>query len=123
MLPTALALADLPDPATLADALRKLADDRYQNDGLTLVFINTGPMSEPLKHALHHAITQATWASASRQLELHPGAHHRPIDLDPRLGPQSHNCSGPRTTTGASVSKERCQRARGLRLLLTISMT
>ena len=27
-------------------------------------------------------------ASASRQLELHPGAHHRPADLDPRLGPQ-----------------------------------
>ncbi|MGO9975995.1 MAG: hypothetical protein ACLP01_24970 [Solirubrobacteraceae bacterium] len=88
MLPTALALADLPDPDTLADALRKLADDRYHNDGLTLEFINTGPMSEPLKLALHHAITQAIWTSASRQLELHPGAHHRPADLDPRLGPQ-----------------------------------
>ena len=88
VLPTALALADLPDPATLADALRKLADDRYHNDGLTLVFIDTGAMSEPLKLALHHAITQAIWTSASRQLGLHPGAHHRPDDLDPRLGPQ-----------------------------------
>jgi hypothetical protein len=90
VLPAALALADLPDPHALADALRKLADDRYHNDGVTLVFINTGPMSEPLKLALHHAITQAIWVSASRQLELHPdpGLHRRPDDLDPRLGPQ-----------------------------------
>jgi hypothetical protein len=88
VLPTALALADLPDPVTLADALRKLADDRYHNDGVTLVFIDTGSMSEPLKLALRHAITQAIWVSASRQLGLHPGAHRRPYDLDPRLGPQ-----------------------------------
>jgi hypothetical protein len=87
-LPTALALADLPDPATLADALRKLADDRYHNDGLTLVFIDTDPMSEPLKLAIRHAITRAIWTSASRQVGLHPGAHRRPADLDPRLRPQ-----------------------------------
>jgi hypothetical protein len=88
VLPTALALADLPDPDTLADALRELADDRYHNGGVTLVFIDSGPMSEPLKLALRRAITQAIWVSASRQLGLHPGAHHRPVDLDPRLGPQ-----------------------------------
>ena len=88
VLPTALALADLPDPDSLADALRKLADDRYHNDGRTLVFFNTGPMSEPLKLGLRHAITQAIWTSAGRQLGLHPGAHRRPHDLDPRLRPQ-----------------------------------
>ena len=88
VLPTALALADLPDPVTLGDALRKLAHDRYHNDGVTLVFFDTGPMSEPLKLALRHAITQAIWVSASWQLGLRPGAHSRPVDLDKRLGPQ-----------------------------------
>jgi hypothetical protein len=88
VLPTALALADLPDPAILAEALRKLADDRYHNDGVTLVFMNTGPMSEPLKAAPQRAITQAIWTSASWQLGVHSGAHHRAAGLDPRLGPQ-----------------------------------
>jgi hypothetical protein len=88
VLPTALALADLPEPDTLAEALRQLADDRYHNDGLTLVFSNTGPMSEPLKAVLRRAISQAIWASTSRQLGLHPGAHRRPGDLDPQLGPE-----------------------------------
>jgi hypothetical protein len=88
VLPTALALADLPDPDTLAEALRQLADDRYHNDGLTLVFSNTGPMSEPLKAALRRAISHAIWARTSRQLGLHPGAHRRSGDLDPRFGPE-----------------------------------
>jgi hypothetical protein len=87
-LPKALALADLPDPDPLADALRQLAHDRYHNDGLTLVFINTAAMSEPLTTALRRAVGQAIWAGASRQLGLHPGPHRRPNDLDPRLGPQ-----------------------------------
>ena len=36
VLPDALALADLPDQAALADALRELADQRYRADGHTL---------------------------------------------------------------------------------------
>ncbi|MGO9898777.1 MAG: TniQ family protein [Solirubrobacteraceae bacterium] len=88
VLPTALALADLPDPNTLAEALRTLADERYHNDGLTLLVSKTGPMSEPLMAALRRAVSRAVWASASRQLGFHPGAHRRPDDLDPRLGPQ-----------------------------------
>jgi hypothetical protein len=59
--------------------------ERFHNDGLSLAFSNTGPMSEPLKAALRTAISRAMWASASRQLGLYPGAHHRPHDLDARL--------------------------------------
>jgi hypothetical protein len=88
VLPTGLALADLPDPETLAEALRALADERHHNDGLTLLVSKTGPMSEPLKAALRRTVSQAVWTNASRQLGLPPGAHHRPDDLDPRLGPQ-----------------------------------
>ena len=88
MLPEALALADLPDPDALADALRELADERYRDDGLTLLASKTGPMSEPLTAALRRAVSQTVWASASRQLGLHPGAHRRPDDLDQRLRPR-----------------------------------
>jgi TniQ len=87
VLPTTLTLADLPDPDTLAETLRQLADARYHNDGLTLLLSKTGPMSEPLMTALSRAASRAFWISASRQLGLHPGAHHRRGDLDPRLRP------------------------------------
>jgi hypothetical protein len=87
VLPIALALADLPDPDALAETLRQLADERYHNDGITLLISKTGPMSDPLRAALSRAVNRAFWVSASRQLGLHRGAHHRPDDLDPRLGP------------------------------------
>jgi hypothetical protein len=88
VLPTVLALADLPDPDTLAETLRQLAHARHHNDGLTLLISNTGPMSEPLTAALGRAVSRAVWASTSRQLGFHPGPHHRPDDLDPRLEPR-----------------------------------
>ena len=88
VLPEALALADLPDPDALTEALRELADRRYRNDGLTLLASKTGPMSEQLAAVLQRAVSQAVWASASRQLGFHPGAHRRPDDLDQRLQPR-----------------------------------
>jgi hypothetical protein len=88
VLPEALDLADLPDPDALADALRELADRRYRADGQTLLATKTGPMSEQLKAILRRAVSQTVWASASRQLGLHPSAHRRPDDLNPRLQPQ-----------------------------------
>jgi hypothetical protein len=88
VLPEALALADLPDPDALTEALRELADQRYRDDGQTLLPSKTGPMSEPLAAVLQRAVSQTVWASASRQLGFHPGAHHRPDDLDQRLQPR-----------------------------------
>jgi hypothetical protein len=88
VLPEALALADLPTPDSLTEALRELADERYRNDGLTLLASKTGPMSEPLTAVLQRAVSQAVWASASRQLGFHPSAHRRPNDLDQRLQPR-----------------------------------
>ena len=88
VLPEALALADLPNPDALTVTLRELADERYRNDGLTLLASKTGPMSEPLTTALQRAVSQAVWASASRQLGFHPDAHRRPDDLDHRLQPR-----------------------------------
>ncbi len=85
MLPHALALADLPDPDAMTDALRELADERYHDDGLTLLASKTGRMSETLATVLRRAVSQAVWASASRQLGFHPTAHRRPDDLDRRL--------------------------------------
>ena len=88
VLPEALALADLADPEALADALRELADRRYRADGLTLLASKSGPMSAQLQRVLRRAVSQTVWASASRQLGLHPSAHRRPDDLDQRLQPQ-----------------------------------
>ena len=85
VLPQALTLADLSDQDALAEALRELADQRYRDDGLTLLASKTGPMSEQLSAALQRAVSQAVWASASRQLGFHPSAHRRPDDLDQRL--------------------------------------
>ncbi|MHB8695474.1 MAG: TniQ family protein [Solirubrobacteraceae bacterium] len=88
VLPGALALADLPDPDALTDALRELADERYRDDGQTLLPSKTGPMSEQLTAVLQQAVSQAVWASPSRQLGFHPTAHRRPDDLDQRLQPR-----------------------------------
>lgn len=88
VMPQALALADLPDPEALQEALRELADRRYQADGLTLLVSKSGPTSEHLGAVLRDAVSQAVWASASRQLGLHPSVHRRPADLDRRLQPR-----------------------------------
>jgi hypothetical protein len=82
VLPDALALADLPDPDALAEALRELADQRYRADGLTLLATKSGPMSAQLHSVLRRAVSQTVWASASRQLGFHPSSHRRPDDLD-----------------------------------------
>lgn len=87
VLPRALALADLADPEALTEALRALADQRYRDDGLTLLASKTGAMSGQLTAVLQGAVSQAVWASPSRQLGLHPSAHRRPGDLDERLQP------------------------------------
>ncbi len=88
VLPEALDLADLPDPDALAEALRELADRRYRADGETLLATKTGPMSEHLQAIMRRAVSQTVWASASRQLGLHPSAHRRPQDLDRGLQPR-----------------------------------
>ena len=85
VLPEALALADLPDPDALADAVRELADRRYRAYGQTLPATTGSRASEQLKAVVRQAASQAVWAPASRQLGLHPSVHRRPEDLDPRL--------------------------------------
>jgi TniQ len=88
VLSDALALADLPVPDALAEALREFADRRYRADGLTLLASTNGPASDHLAGILRRALSQTVWASASRQLGIHPIAHRRPDDLDPRLQPR-----------------------------------
>jgi hypothetical protein len=85
VLPGALALADLPDQAALADAVRELADRRYLADGQTLTAGQVGPVSPALQGALRRALTQTTWARASSRMGFDRGAHRRPDDLDERL--------------------------------------
>jgi hypothetical protein len=81
----ALTLADLPDRAALADALRELADRRYHADGQTLIAGRLGPVSAPLQGALRRALTQTTWARASSRMGFDRGKYRRPEDLDVRL--------------------------------------
>ena len=90
-----------PTADALADALRELADERYRNDGLTLLASKTGPMSE---HA--HAPCCGT-RSARRSGRARPGswdftpartAAPTTSTSDCNHG-TSHNCSGPRTMT------------------------
>ena len=101
VLPEALALADLPDPDALAEALRELADRRYRADGLTLLASKTGPMSEQLQAVLRRAVSQAVWASASRQLGFTPARTAAPTTSTSDCNHStSRSCSGPRTTTG-----------------------
>src|ERR1039458_7292145 len=82
VVPRALALADLPDQAALADALRKLADRRYLADGQTLTASRVGPVSATLQGVLRRALTQTTWARATSRMGFDRGAHRRPPDLD-----------------------------------------
>jgi hypothetical protein len=87
VLPEALALADLPDPSALADAARKIVEDRYRRDGSTLRLGQLRQVPNPVGDVLQHALSQAVWAPPLTRIGLHPRAHRRPADLDPRLQP------------------------------------
>jgi hypothetical protein len=88
VLPEAVGLADLPDHVALTDALRELADTRYQTDGQTLRTRALGEVSAPLGRALRTAVSQSVYAAASSRMGFHPRAYRRPEDLDPRLEPR-----------------------------------
>ncbi len=85
VLPDALALADLPDRSMLVGAVREIVEDRYHHDGSTLRVGQLGDVPNPLRHALRHALSEAVWAPPLTRIGLHPRAHRRPADLDPRL--------------------------------------
>jgi hypothetical protein len=85
VLPEALRLADLPDPAALADALRQIADERHRADGHTLVVSGIREASPTLRAALRQAWSETRWAPPMSRIGLHPRAHRRPHDLDDRL--------------------------------------
>ena len=85
VLPEALRLADLPDPAALADALRQIADERHRADGHTLVVSGIREASPILRAALRQAWSETRWAPPMSRIGLHPRAHRRPHDLDDRL--------------------------------------
>ena len=85
VLPDALALADLPNRAALVDAAREIVEDRYHHDGSTLRLGQLGDMPNTLRDALRHALSEAVWAPPLTRIGLHPRAHRRPADLDPRL--------------------------------------
>jgi hypothetical protein len=85
VLPDALALADLPDRPALVDAVREIVEDRYHHDGSTLRLGQLGDMPDPLRDALRHALSEAVWSLPLTRIGLHPRAHRRPTDLDPRL--------------------------------------
>ncbi len=88
VLPEALRLADLPDPTTLADALRQIADDRHRADSHTLVVSRIREASPTLRAALRQAWSETRWAPPMTRIGLHPRAHRRPADLDGRLQPR-----------------------------------
>lgn len=85
VLPGALRLADLPDRSTLVGAVRELADRRYHHDRYTLRVSQLGDVPDPLRDVLRDALAGAVWAPALSRIGLHPGAHRRHGDLDPRL--------------------------------------
>jgi hypothetical protein len=85
VLPEALRLADLPDPAALADALREIADERHRADHHTLVVSRIREASPILRAALRQAWSETRWAPPMTRIGLHPRAHRRPHDLDDRL--------------------------------------
>ena len=85
VLPGALALADLPDRRSLVDAVRKRAERRYHQDGSTLRVGQLGHVPDTLRDALRHALSEAVWSPPLTRIGLHPRAHRRPTDLDPRL--------------------------------------
>lgn len=88
VLPEALRLADLPDPAALADALREIADERHRADRHTLVVSKIRGTSPTLRAALRQAWSETSWAPPMSRIGLHPRAHRRPADLDQRLQPR-----------------------------------
>jgi len=85
VLPGALRLTDLPDRPALVDALREVADRRYHQDGYTLLLSKLGDAPDPVRDVLRHALSETIWAPALTRMGLHPRAHRRPADLDPRL--------------------------------------
>jgi hypothetical protein len=85
VLPDALALADLPDPSALSDATREIVEERYRHDGSTLRLGQLRQVPNLLRDTLRHALSQAVWAPPLTRIGLHPRAHRRPADLDPRL--------------------------------------
>ncbi len=85
VLPGALALADLPDRRSLVDAVRELAERRHHQDGSTIRVGQLGHVPDSLRDALRHALSEAIWSPPLTRIGLHPRAHRRPTDLDPRL--------------------------------------
>jgi TniQ len=88
VLPGALGLADLPDRQALADAVRELAEHRYREDGHTLSLGKLRDVPDPLRDVLRHGFSETVWAPPLTRIGLHPRAHRRPADLDPRLQPR-----------------------------------
>ncbi len=85
VLPGALRLADLPDRRSLVDAVRELAERRYHQDGSTLRVGQLGHAPDTMREAVRHALSEAVWSPPLTRIGLHPRAHRRPADLDPRL--------------------------------------
>jgi hypothetical protein len=85
VLPDALGLADLPDRSALADATREIVENRYHQDGSTLRLGQLGDVPDTLRDTLRQALSEAVWAPPLTRIGLHPRAHRRPTDLDPRL--------------------------------------
>ena len=88
VLPKALALADLPAHSALVDAMRELAENRYRQDGHTLSLGKLRDVPDLLRDVLRHAFSETVWAPPLTRIGLHPSAHRRPADLDPRLEPR-----------------------------------
>jgi hypothetical protein len=85
VLSDALVLADLADRQSLVDRLREIVEERYHHDGSTLRLGQLGNMPATIRETLRHALSEAVWAPPLTRIGLHPRAHRRPIDLDPRL--------------------------------------
>jgi hypothetical protein len=85
VLPGALELADLPDRRSLVDAVGELAERRHHQDGSTLRVGQLGHVPDTMRDALRHALSEASWSPPLTRIGLHPRAHRRPTDLDPRL--------------------------------------
>ena len=88
VLPGALELADLSDRGSLVDAVRELAERRHHHDGSTIRVGQRGHMPDTMRDALRHALSEAVWSPPLTRIGLHPRAHRRPTDLDPRLQPR-----------------------------------
>jgi hypothetical protein len=85
VLPRALALTALPDPDTLAHALRELIDQHYDETGETPKRWTLRRASPRLAAALRRAVNESAWASPSSRLGFSARNHRRPDDLDPAL--------------------------------------